>query len=282
MPTSAPALPDPRPASWRPPLLVKASVALHLGAGAAVAQSPALWPWVLGGVGLNHAFLIGTSLWPRSTWLGDNLLRLPFESAARGEISLTIDDGPDPAVTPQVLDLLDAHGSRATFFCIARSATRHPALCREIVRRGHSIQNHTHRHSHAFSFLGMRGLAREIGMAQEALADITGVRPTCFRAPAGLRNPLLAPVLQRLGLRLVSWTRRGFDTVQRDPQRVLARLSRDMKAGDILLLHDGNAARTARGDPVVLQVLPHLLMAFGQRGLRAVTLPDALAPEHAA
>ena len=261
---------------WRMPLLVKASGALHLGAGAAVIAAPGLWPWALGAVALDHALVTATGLWPRSTWLGPNLRRLPEASAARGEVSLTIDDGPDPEVTPAVLDLLDAAGARATFFCIASRAEAQPKLCREIVRRGHSVQNHSHRHSHTFSLLGMRGFAREITRAQDALAQITGQRPRFFRAPAGLRNPFLAPVLHALQLELVSWTRRGFDTARRDPADVLTRLTRGLRAGDILLLHDGHAARSASGKPVVLEVLPALLKRFESAGLRTVTLPEAL------
>jgi peptidoglycan-N-acetylglucosamine deacetylase len=255
---------------------MKASGALHLGAGAAVLAAPAVWPWALGAVALDHALVATTGLWPRSTWLGPNLRRLPDASAARGEVSLTIDDGPDPEVTPAVLDLLDAAGARATFFCIAAHAEAHPQLCREIVQRGHSVQNHSHRHSHTFSLLGTRAINREITRAQDALAQITGQRPRFFRAPAGLRNPFLAPVLHALQLDLVSWTRRGFDTVKRDPADVLARLARELRAGDILLLHDGHAARTAGGKPVVLEVLPALLKRFEALGLRAVTLPEAM------
>ena len=270
--TAKPALP------WRPALLAQASAVCHLGAGVAVAAAPTSWPWALGAVALNHAVITGSGLWPRSRWLSDNMDRLPAAAVGRREVSITIDDGPDPAVTPRVLDVLDAHHARATFFCIAENARRHPALCREIVRRGHSVQNHTHRHSHSFSFLGMRGFANEIGQAQDTLADITGHLPRFFRAPAGLRNPLLTPVLQRLNLTLVSWTRRGFDTVQRQPERVLAKLTRNLAAGDILLLHDGNAARASTGEPVVWQVLPDLLMRMAQNGLSAVTLPGAVLP----
>ena len=277
---SSPTRPAPTP--WRAPLLVKASVACHLGAGLAVAAAPQAWPWALGAVALNHALLAGTGLWPRSTWLGSNMLRLSAAATARSEVALTIDDGPNPAVTPAVLDLLDAHGARATFFCIARHAQAHPQLCREIVRRGHSVQNHSHQHRHNFSLLGMRGFAREIEKAQDVLSQITGERPRFFRAPAGLRNPFLAPVLQRLDLQLVSWTRRGFDTVRAEPERVLARLTHRLAAGDILLLHDGNVAHTAAGQPVVLAVLPTLLQRFAQSGLRCVTLPDAARPEPAA
>jgi peptidoglycan/xylan/chitin deacetylase (PgdA/CDA1 family) len=260
------------------PLLVKASAALHLGAGAAVVAAPAVWPWALGAVALNHALVTATGLWPRSTWLGANVRRLPEAAAARGEVSITIDDGPNPDVTPAVLDLLDAAGARATFFCIARHAQAHPALCREIVRRGHSVQNHSHAHTHNFSLLGPRGFAREIGRAQDALAQITGQRPRFFRAPAGLRNPFLAPVLFDMQLDLVSWTRRGFDTVRTDPADVLARLVRGLRAGDILLLHDAHMAHTASGQPVVLDVLPALLKRVADAGLRTVTLPEAIPP----
>lgn len=266
------------PQAARMPMLVKASIACHAGAGVAVAADPALWPWALGALALNHGVLSVTGLLPRSTWLGENMRRLPASAAARNEISITIDDGPDPAVTPAVLDLLDAHGARATFFCIAQRAAAHPALTREIVQRGHSVQNHSDVHHHNFSLLGLRGYANEIGRAQQRLADVTGVLPRFFRAPAGLRNPFLAPVLQRLELTLVSWTRRGFDTVQRDPQRVLQRLTRDLAAGDIVLLHDGHAARTTSAEqrPVILDVLPALLQRFAHAGLRTVTLPEAV------
>ena len=267
------------PLPWRPALLAKASAACHLGAGVAVVAMPGAWPWALGAVAVNHLLITASSLTPRSPWLGDNIVRLPAASTQRLELSITLDDGPDPAVTPAVLDVLDAHAARATFFCIAENARQHPALCREITRRGHSVQNHTQRHSHSFAFLGMGGFAGEIGRAQATLADITGQVPQFFRAPAGLRNPLLAPVLQRLELQLVSWTRRGFDTVQRQPTRVLERLTRGLGAGDILLLHDGNAARAPNGQPVVLQVLPELLQRARQLGLRTVTLPDAFNPE---
>jgi peptidoglycan-N-acetylglucosamine deacetylase len=261
--------------AWPP--YVTTSAALHVGAGLSAAAFPAEWPWALGAVAANHLALTGAGLWPRSRWLGSNWTRLPAAAAARNEIALTIDDGPDPQVTPAVLDLLDAAGLRATFFCIARTASTHPVICRDIVRRGHSVQNHSDRHSKAFSLLGPSAMAREIRAAQERLAEITGLVPRFFRAPAGLRNPFLAPVLQRLELQLVSWTRRGFDTVRREPDALVARLTKGLAPGDILLLHDGNAARTADGRPIVLAALPALLARFERAGLRGVTLPAAAA-----
>ena len=266
----------PPPGRWPLPRLVTASAGLHVAALGAAVWVPGAGPWALGAVALNHVLITGVGLTPRSRWLGANVTRLPAAAVARREVALTIDDGPDPEVTPRVLDLLDAHGQRATFFCIAERAAAHPGLAREIVARGHSVQNHTARHRHDFSFLGPRRYTAEIARAQAMLAGITGETPHCFRAPAGLRNPFLAPVLHRLGLVLVSWTRRGFDTRERDPGRVLARLTRDLAPGDILLLHDGNAARTAQGRAVVLDVLPRLFERFDNDGLRAVTLTQGL------
>lgn len=266
-----------RSGSWPWPPLVRASVSWHLLALGAALAVPGAIPWAIAAVVLNHVLIAAAGLAPRSSLLGPNLTRLPPAAEARREIAITIDDGPDPDVTPQVLDLLDAHRQRATFFCIAERVAAHPALAREIVARGHSIQNHTARHRHNFSLLGPRGFEAEIARAQQLLFDVTGERASCFRAPAGLRNPFLAPVLHRLGLSLVSWTRRGFDTRERSAATVLARLTRDLKAGDILLLHDGHAARTDSGHAVVLEVLPALLARVRADGLRAVTLPEALA-----
>jgi peptidoglycan/xylan/chitin deacetylase (PgdA/CDA1 family) len=258
--------------------MVSASVGVHALAVGAVLALPEAAPWAFGGVGLNHLLLTAAGLWPRSTWLGPNLRHLPAPAARLGQVALTFDDGPDPEVTPRVLDQLDAAAARATFFVIAARARRHPALVREIVGRGHAVANHSEAHGHRFSVLGPRGLAREIGHAQQVLADLTGRRPHCFRAPAGLRNPLLDPVLHRQNLHLVSWTRRGFDTRERDPRRVLARLSCGLSGGDILLLHDGHAARTADGRAVVLQALPALLERVRGLGLVPVTLADAVPP----
>lgn len=236
---------------------------------------PPAWVWALGAVVANHAFLTALGLWPRSTLLGPNMLRLPDEAIQRGEVALTLDDGPDPHVTPAMLDVLDRFGAKASFFCVGAKAVAHPNLIREIVRRGHSVENHSNVHSNWFSLYGMRRLRREIESAQATLSELSGRSPQYFRAPAGLRSPLLDPVVARLGLRYVAWTRRGFDTVTHNAARVLGRLTRDLAAGDILLLHDGGCALTPAGRPVAIEVLPSLLELAAARGLKCVSLPMA-------
>ena len=263
--------------------MIRASLALHAGAIGAVIIRPHWWPWALSAVVADHLLLTASGLWPRSHLLGPNwthlppLAGVPAPGAPRAAVAITIDDGPDPEVTSRVLDLLDEHEARATFFCIGERVDRHPALARAIVARQHEIGNHTYRHVMHFSLLGPRGLAQEVGRAQEAIGTATGEVARFFRAPAGLRNPFLEPVLRRANLQLVSWTRRGFDTVSGSAGRVLDSLTRDLQGGDILLLHDGHAARTSSGSPVILEVLPRLLQALAAAQLASITLRAALA-----
>ena len=195
----------------------------------------------------DHLLLAASGLWPRSRLLGPNWTHLP--ETAPAAVAITIDDGPDPEVTARVLDMLGEHDARATFFCIGERVDRHPALARAIVAPGHEIGNHSYRHLMRFSLLGPRGVAAEIARAQQAIGAATGEVARFFRAPAGLRNPFLEPALTHANLQLVSWTRRGFDTVNRSAGRVLGSLTRDLQGGDILLLHDGHAARTPPGHP---------------------------------
>ncbi len=258
--------------AWRPTPFIVASILIHAGALLFVLLTPTRWEWALAIVLLNHVAISAVSLWPRSRLLGANLVRLPAAAAERGEVALTFDDGPDPEVTPQVLDILDRYQVRATFFCIGERATAHPEICRDIVARGHTIENHGQSHRHYAALYGIGGWKREVGSAQKTLERITGRRPQYFRALAGLRNPFLDPVLAQLGIRLASWTRRGYDTRCGDADTVLARLTRGLGAGDILLLHDGHCARSAKGVPVVVEVLPRLMAALTTRNLSPVPL----------
>ena len=263
------------PTPWKPTFAIKASLVVHAAAAVGYLLAPTIWPWALGALVINHIIITTAGLLPRTTLLGPNLTRLPAASVGRREVALTIDDGPDPAVTPRVLDLLDAADAKATFFCIGWRARENPALCRDIVSRGHRIENHGDSHSKAFAFFGPGRMLADIAAAQATFTAITGQPPRYFRATAGLRNPFLDAVLHRLGLRLASWTRRPYDTRCGDPDTVFQRLTRDLGPGDILLMHDGHAARTADGQPVILAVLPRLLAALRHHRLTPVTLPDA-------
>ncbi|WP_458137449.1 polysaccharide deacetylase family protein [Methylomonas sp. YC3] len=255
---------------------MKVSLAITIAAPLAIVIQPSIWPWALMTFIADQLVLTFAGLWPRCSWVGSNWTSLPPAAAARGDIAITIDDGPDPEITPAVLDLLDRFGAKATFFCIADKAQRYPDLCRDIVKRGHAVENHSMHHQYHLPFLLLNGWMAELNAAQDTLTEVTGIRPRFFRPPVGLRNPLLDPVLSRLGLQLASWTKRGFDTIEGNPQVVLAKLLKDLKAGDILLLHDSNVARTSNNQPVILEVLPPLLEAIAVANLQPVTLSESL------
>jgi peptidoglycan-N-acetylglucosamine deacetylase len=232
-------------APWPMPPLLRASAVLHLCAIVLTLIRPHWWPWTLSAVVINHLQLAAIGLWPRSRALGRNWTRLPPTSAARGEVAITIDDGPHPDVTPQVLEMLARHQARVTFFCIGKRAEQYPHCVRAALAAGHAIENHSYRHRHNFSLLGPGAMRREIELGQQALTRVCGVTPRFFRAPAGLRNPFLDFVLHRLRLQL----------------------------------HDGHAARGGDGRAVILDVLPRLLQRLEQQGLTAVSLVEAMRVE---
>ncbi len=266
------------PNAWHPGPFLLIQLLLHGAALMLLIVRPQQWPWVIVLLLASHLMMMVVGLWPRSTWMGANLVRLPTAAMERREVAITIDDGPDPEVTPQVLAILAQHGVSATFFCIGTRAQKQPELCRRILAAGHRIENHGACHPNLVSLSGLAGWRREILGGQQILQEITGEAPQFYRAVAGLRNVFLAPVLHSAGLKLATWTRRGFDTRERDPHKVLARLTHQLDAGDILLMHDGNAARTMRGEALIVAVLPPLLQAIRARGLKPVTLADACKP----
>jgi peptidoglycan/xylan/chitin deacetylase (PgdA/CDA1 family) len=258
---------------WKPTTAIRLSIWLHSLVILTGVVWPAVWPWLLAVLLSNHLLLAIFGMSPRSQVLGGNLVRLPPLGSAKGYVALTFDDGPDPEVTPMVLDLLDRHAAKASFFCIGRRAAAHPEIVRDIIRRGHSLENHSYRHPYAFACYLPSAMRREIEKTQSVIHALTATRPAFFRAPAGLRSPLLDPVMTQSRLRYVSWTRRGLDCFSRSPAAVLHRLIRGLAAGDVLLLHDGSCTRTRNGEPIVLVVLPRLLQHLAQLGLRPVSLP---------
>jgi peptidoglycan/xylan/chitin deacetylase (PgdA/CDA1 family) len=275
---------------YRPSAFIIGSMVLHVVAAAAVLlpllwsqRWSAYWPYILATVAVNHAVLTLAGLWPKSQILGGNWMHLPpagnncpmLAAPNQAVVAITIDDGPDPAVTPRVLAILKAHKVQATFFCIAQRVAQYPELARSIVEHGHAIENHSERHAHTFSLWGPGKLRADIARAQTIIECAVGRRPQFFRAPAGLRNPFLDYALQKNQVHLAAWTRRGFDTRTGDADVVFKRLTQGLSGGDILLLHDSHCALTAQGEPVIVDVLPRLLTHIQDLGLRCVRLDQA-------
>ena len=210
---------------------------------------------------LSHAPFWWGTLWPQSALLGPVLNRLPTSEQA---VWLTIDDGPSDE-TLALLDTLDAHGAKATFFLVGERAARHPERVREILRRGHGIGNHSASHpSRWFWALGPARMQREIAETQKILADISGDPPRWFRAVVGMSNPFVNAALKRHGLARVAWSARGFDGIEADPQTVVARIERNLSPGAIVLLHEGAAHG---GNVETITMLLKRLDALGYRAM---------------
>ncbi len=228
----------------------------------------------LGAVVASQAALAAACLCPRCSFVGPTITRA---TTAERQVALTFDDGPNETLSPRILDILAQYRAKASFFCIGTQARRRPELVRRLAMAGHTIENHSWSHSARFALLGPQKLAREIDDTQNLLADLCGRLPAYFRAPAGFRNPWLAPLLAERALHYAAWSRRGFDTLDAVPARVLRRVLRHIQPGAILLLHDGRNACDRQGHPVIETVLPTLLQEIEARGLRAVDLPTLLA-----
>ena len=252
----------------RPPRYPHAWAVAFLVSQLLLAASWWRFGWRVGipGLLLSHGALVWATLWPRSRWLSPVLSRLP---TARRAVWLTIDDGPSTQ-TAAMLDLLDAHAATATFFVVGERAAARPDAVREIVRRGHSLGNHSATHPQAwFWALPPARMQAEIARTQVVLAEITGVAPRWFRAVVGMANPFVAAALKRHGLARVAWCARGFDAVAADPAAVVARIERGLRPGAIVLLHEG----AAHGRNV--ETLALLLQRLDQLGYSTL-LPESL------
>ena len=208
------------------------------------------WHWALLMGAAIAAVMCLAILRPCCGWLGE-------VTCQTDDFLLTIDDGPDPETTPALLDLLDRYRSKALFFLIGEKVARHPELAREILKRGHEIGNHTLTHPQAtFWCAGPWRTWKEISGAQSVIREITGHAPRWFRAPVGHRNLFTHPIAAVIGLNVMAWTRRGFDAVEKDPQKVLDRIVPHLRRGDIILLHEAT--------PIAEQVVEPVLQAMVQ------------------
>lgn len=188
----------------------------------------------------------------------------------RKEIWLTIDDGPDATDTPRILDLLEAHRARATFFLIGERAAKSPELVAEILRRGHQVGHHTQTHPTRLFWCASASRVRaELDDGLVALRA-GGAEPRWFRPPVGIKNLFLAGALARRGLAYVGWNVRSHDFKSRNPEEVVARVMRQVAPGAIVLMHEGRGM-----DPRVrVHAIARLLEALDREGVACV-LPES-------
>jgi peptidoglycan-N-acetylglucosamine deacetylase len=161
-------------------------------------------PWLIGAPATIVAAAGLTAygaVYPRTQLFGPIVCR----TNSPRKMAITFDDGPNPSITPKLLDLLDRYQAHATFFLIGTYARENPDLVRELAARGHVVGNHTETHPHLF-WLGPAKIRIELRLGRAAIANILGAPPQWFRPPWGQRNPWLASAARELGMRVVLWT----------------------------------------------------------------------------
>lgn len=190
---------------------------------------------------------------------------------ARG-VALTFDDGPHPAGTAAVLGVLERAGASATFFLVGEQVRRDPALAREIVAAGQAVALHGDRHRCQLR-LTPRTLDEDLTRVAATVADATGHAPTLYRPPYGVFSTAGLALLRRRGWNGLLWSRWGRDwSARTTPAAIAARATRDLRAGDVVLLHDADTYSAAGSWRATAQALPAVLEAVERAGLHTVTL----------
>ncbi|MBQ2842640.1 MAG: polysaccharide deacetylase family protein [Alistipes sp.] len=153
-------------------------------------------------------------------------------------VALTFDDGPDADSTPRVLDLLKRHGVRATFFVVGEQARQNPELIHRMVAEGHTVAGHSYYHLPQSTLWSSQRYTEELFRCNDVVARLTGLRMRLYRPPFGVTNPPIARAVKNLGLIPVGWSVRSLDTITKNRDRVVDRVMRGLRGGDVILLHD--------------------------------------------
>jgi peptidoglycan-N-acetylglucosamine deacetylase len=218
------------------------------------------WPWGIVVLTLSHGALLAGIFIPTLSWFGRTYTRVSCPEGSAPRVWLTIDDGPDPRTTPEILDVLRRFGATATFFVIGEKASRHPELLGRIAAEGHQIANHsTHHPVGTFWCLPPGRVEDEIRETSRIIEAGTGHVPAWIRPPVGHQNPFLHPIAARHDLGVVTWSASGWDGIRVPLERAVDRIARKTTAGSILVVHEGYEPRARGYAPAALvqRILEH-------------------------
>lgn len=184
------------------------------------------------------------------------------------ELVLTFDDGPHLKFTPQILAVLEKYQVKATFFCIGENIEKHPTLLQKIDKAGHFIGNHTYHHSNFFDIYPQKRVKEELKSTEEIIQKVIHKKSKIFRPPYGVTNPPIAKAVKALDYLAIGWSIRSLDTAIKEKEKIVSRVIRQLKGGDILLLHD-TSERT-------VVVLEEVLKYCQNNGIKIVGLDELL------
>lgn len=192
-----------------------------------------VWPYYV----LIALFFFGLAYGSAKICAGMYIQSLCRGTAQQKSIAITFDDGPSE-YTPAVLDLLAVYKVKATFFCVGKAIEAYPQIVKRIHDEGHIIGNHSYSHHALFDFFMANKMTAELLKTQDLIEKHTSKKPRLFRPPYGVTNPALAKAVKRLNYTSIGWSLRSFDTLNCKNEKILKRLERKLKAGDIVLFHD--------------------------------------------
>ena len=196
---------------------------------------------------MRNAIIAGLGIAGLATWAGfqcywptSQVWGRTFTGSQAGsrELVLTYDDGPNDPWTLRLLEVLERHSVKATFFLLGKFVAQRPEIARELLARGHELGIHTWDHPNLI-FASPSEVRSQIERTQSVIFDVTGYRCTLMRPPFGARTPMTLRVIRTLGLTPVMWNVTCYDWKPTTPERIMAHVQRQMRGGDVILLHDG-------------------------------------------
>lgn len=211
-------------------------------------------------------------LWLLLTGLGSSIIGWNYHFKSlnanlnihKNEVSITFDDGPHPEFTPKVLDLLKKYNAKATFFCIGKQIESHPDIFKDIINAGHTIGNHTYSHANNFGFFSVEKVISELQQTNTIIKQHQGLNALLFRPAFGVTNPRIKKALIETKLQSIGWSKRSFDTTKLNERALFKRVTKNLKKGDVILLHDTSKKTVA--------VLEQLLLFLQQHDMESVTV----------
>ncbi|MDT0294377.1 polysaccharide deacetylase family protein [Mesonia ostreae] len=225
-----------------------------------------------------YAILIVLGAWLLVTFIASTNIKMNYfftswqsQENTSNQIALTFDDGPTHN-TLQILEILKKHQAKASFFCIGHRVDEHPAIAKKIIEEGHTIGNHTYSHAKNLGFFSNKRMQGEIESCNRAIAAATGKTPRLYRPPFGITNPKIKKALEITEMQPVGWSVRSFDALLTSKELIYKNIIRQVKSGDVILLHDDRVQTQ--------EVLERLLLSLKEKNYNLVTI-DQLFKSHA-
>lgn len=190
---------------------------------------------------------------------------------SKNEVAITFDDGPNPEYTLRVLSLLKQYNAKATFFCVGKNIASHPEIFKQILAEGHTVGNHTYSHSNGFGFFSTQKVIEELQQTNAIAKKVANLELKLYRPAFGVTNPNIKKALQVTKLQSIGWNKRSFDTTKLSEEKIVKRVTKDLKKGDIILLHD-SSEKTSK-------VLEQLLLFLQTKQMQSVPVDQLLAIE---